>query len=200
VTVPVARASARRTVRVAAGLVAGQAVLCAVIGYVTLGGHGSGGTTARGTIDPLAAEPFRMPIPRVPPLSPTNVAPQQPATAKFTSPRPPAGTRSRHHSDVTPAPTPPPAAEPAPDILVATSLPTTAPVPVPPSLPGPDATSIPASTESAAPSPPVSESTTPDVQVGAMCNPVNARGLTTDGKAALCVSETDGVLRWQTTE
>jgi hypothetical protein len=197
VTVPVARASARRTVRVAAGLVAGQVVLGAVIGYVTLGGHGSGGTSAGRMVDPLAAHPFVVLAPAVPPpsRSPTSTVPEPPVAARATTPRQPAEARSRRRPELMPTPTAP--AEPPPDVLVATSEPATVSAPVPPSTVSPDVTST-SATETAAPSPPVSASTQLSVRAGDPCDPVDAPGVTTDGKAALCVSQSDHVSRWQT--
>jgi hypothetical protein len=197
VTVPVARASARRTVRVAAGLVAGQAVLCAVIGYVTLGNHGTGGTNAARILAPIAGDPMKVPLVAVPPSpSPTTEAPKPPPAATSTTARKPASSHSRHGPEPTPAPTT--AAEEAPGILVGASPPTTEPATLPPSAPSSDSTSTTPSSETAAPSPPVSQST--PVTAGDICEPENAQAITTDGKAALCLSGTDGVLRWQTIE
>jgi hypothetical protein len=202
VTVPVARASARRTVRVAAGLVAGQAVLCAVIGYITLGDHGSGGTAVGRMRNPLAAEPFAPSAPAVPIPSPstttTTAAPEPPPVPRLTAVRRPASERSRQRPAVTPPPTS--AAESAPGILIAPPPSTTAPATAPPSLPPSASTSETPSSETGAPSPPVSQSTDFPVTDGEVCAPVDAQGTTTDGKAALCVSGTDGVLRWRTIE
>jgi hypothetical protein len=191
VTVPVARASARRTVRVAAALVAGQAVLCAVIGYVTLGGHGARGTDAAGPVDPFAARPLVLPPSAVPAPSATTVAPGPPAAAKSTPARPAATARSRHHPELTPTP---PAAEPPPDVLVAPPGPTT---PTGPSTtPSPDATSS-TGQSGQPPSPPASLPTQESVTVGESCAPVDAPGVTTDGIAAQCVLSDAGVLSWQ---
>jgi hypothetical protein len=193
VTVPVARASARRTVRVAAALVAGQAVLCAVIGYVTLGGHATRDTNAARTDNPLAAHPFVRPAPAPP--SPTTAAPKQPAAAKSTIGRPAATARSRRSPELTPTP---PAAESPPDVLVAPAGPPTGPTTPtgPPTTPSPDATSS-TGQSGQPPSPPASLPTQESVTVGESCAPVDAPGVTTDGIVAHCVSSDDGVLRWQ---
>jgi hypothetical protein len=197
VTVPVARASARRTVRVAAALVAGQAVLCAVIGYVTLGGPATRDTNAARTGDPLAARPFARPAPAVSPPSPTTVAPEQSAVAKSTAARPAAPARPRHPPKLTPTP---PTAESPPDVLVAPPGPPTGPTTIP--TPGPPTTSSPDAPSSTGqsgqpPPPPASLPTQESVTVGESCAPVDASGVTTDGIVAQCVSSDDGVLRWQ---
>jgi hypothetical protein len=197
VTVPVARASARRTVRVAAGLVAGQAVLCAVIGYVTLGDPVSRGTNGPRIVDPLAAHPLTLPTPTVPLTSPTAEAPKPPATAGPTHARPPAGTGSRQRTDVTPTPTPTPAAESPPEVLAGTSEPTasTDPTGAPASTAAaPEVPSSGTSTDQP-PSPPVTQLS---VTIGDICNPLDAPGVAIDGSAARCASDAVGVLRWRT--
>jgi hypothetical protein len=195
VTVPVARASARRTVRVAAGLVAGQAVLCAVIGYVTLNNPVSHATNGAGIIAPLAAGPIALTPPAVRPPSPTTVTP---ATTRSTPPRPPAATGSRHRTDVTPAPTPTPTAEPQPDVLVGTSDPSggasSNPTVAPTSTAAPEVPSTASSTDQA-PSPPVTQLS---VTIGDTCAPIDAPGVATDGSAVRCALESDSVLRWRT--
>jgi hypothetical protein len=195
VTVPVARASARRTVRVAAALVAGQAVLCAVIGYVTLGG-GPGSPTTNGAWmgGPLAAHPITLPTPTVLLTSPTTAAPDLPATGASTHAQPAADTKSRQHAGVTPTPTP---AESPPDVLAATSDPptTTSPTAAPASTAAaPEVPSSATSTDS-----PSSPSVTQlSVTIGGVCDPVDAPGVATDGRPVRCASDTDGVLRWRT--
>jgi hypothetical protein len=196
-------------VRVAAGLVAGQAVLCAVIGYVMLGGHGwSGGTNAAEIGNPFAASPMVLTPPAVPlpSQSRTSKVPESPA-ARPVVPRPPGEVPSRRRANVTPtpapAPTPTPTAEPPAEILVGQSVP---PVPpssdsatVLPSTSAPEVTAAPSTSGTAAPSPPVSVPPRSGVTVGETCAPVNSPGVTTDGKAVLCASGTDGASRWQTT-
>jgi hypothetical protein len=196
-------------VRVAAGLVAGQAVLCAVIGYVMLGGHGwGGGTNAAEVNHPFAASPMVLTPPAVPlpPPSRTSKVPETSA-ARPVAARPPAEVPSRRRANVTPTPAPAPArtptAEPPAEILVGQSVP-----PVPPSsdsatvLPSaspPDVTAAPSTSGTAAPSPPVSGPPRSGVTAGETCAPVNASGVTTDGKTVVCATGTDGVSHWQTT-
>ena len=65
VTEPVAHAaSPRRTVRVAVALVAGQAALCAVIGWVTFGAAEPGTPADTRQVDPLAGPPVVVPTAR----------------------------------------------------------------------------------------------------------------------------------------
>jgi hypothetical protein len=196
VTVPVARASARRTVRVAAGLVAGQAVLCAVIGYVTLGNPVSHTTNGARIIQPLGAGPIALTPPAVRPPSPPTVPPA--ATTRSTPARAPAATGSRHRTEVTPAPTPTPAAEPPPDLLVGTSDPSSGassnPTVAPTSTAAPEVPSTASSTDQA-PSPPVTQLS---VTIGDTCAPIDAVGVATDGSAVRCAVDADNVLRWHT--
>jgi hypothetical protein len=196
VTVPVGRSSARRTVRVAAGLVAGQALLCAVIGYVTLGGPGSPVTNGAWIGGPLAGHPITVPTPVVRLTSPTTVAPDTRATGASTHARPAAGNESRQRAGVTPTPTP---AESPPAVLVGTSDPPT----------GTSPTAAPASTAAAPEVPSTASSTdTPSslaatqlsVTIGDVCDPVDAPGVAIDGRPVRCASDTDGVLRWRTLE
>jgi hypothetical protein len=195
VTVPVARASARRTVRVAAGLVAGQAVLCAVIGYVTLGG-GPGSPTTNGAWmgGPLAARPISLPTPTVLLTSPTTVAPDPPPrTGASTHARPAPDSGSRQRSGVTPTPTP---AESPPDVLAGTSDPP--PTATSPSPPPASTAAAPEAPSSFTDSPPSPQATQLSVTIGDVCDPVDAPGVTTDGRPVRCASDIDGVLHWRT--
>jgi hypothetical protein len=186
-------------VRVAAALVAGQAVLCAVIGYVTLGGDGFRGREAAPIGDPLAAAPFVVPTPRVRSPSATTVAPKPPAGARSTT-LPVAAVPSRQHPEPTPAPPAGPTApEPPPDVLVATSGPSTDATTSTSIAPTPAATSADDSGGQPAPSPPASVPTEQGVTIGDPCGPVDAPGVTGDGTAALCRPDNAGILRWQQT-
>ena len=185
--------------RVAAALVAGQAVLCAVIGYVTLGG-GPGSPTTNGAWmgGPLAVHPITLPTPTVLLTSPTTEAPDPPPTRATTHANPAAGTESRQHAGVTPTPTP---AESPPDVLAGTSDPPTATGPTA----APASTAVPSST-AAAPEAPSASTDSPSsplvtqlsVTIGDVCGPVDAPGLATDGRPVRCASDTDGVLHWRT--
>jgi hypothetical protein len=176
VTEPVARASARRTVRVAVALVAGQAVLCAVIGWVTLGsGHAHKPAPVR-TVEPLAAKPLVIPPPLVAPgpKPPRSSATPSPSADRKDSTS--ASARSRPS-------TRPPRSAPA-----RVSASARAPIkPAPP--PGQPALALP------------SPSADDEVQSPAKpldpCAPVDAKGLTLAGLSLLCVKSDDGSLRWQ---
>lgn len=193
-TVPVARPSARRTVRVAAALVFGQAVLCAVIGYVTLGGPGAHRPDAAHTGEPFAGGPLALPAPAVHPPSPTSIAPEPPGAAKTTTRRPVIAP-SRHRPELTP--TPP--SEAPPVILLATSLPGTDPTTGTSPAPSPEATSPNESSGLPPPSPPTSQPTEQGVTIGDPCDTVDAPGVTNDGTAVVCRPDNAGVSRWQPT-
>jgi hypothetical protein len=182
-------------VRVAAALVAGQAVLCAVIGYVTLGG-GPGSPTTNGAWmgGPLAARPIKVPTPTVLLTSPTTVAPDPPAIGATTHAHPAAGTESRQHAGVSPTPAP---AESPPDVLAGTSDPPTATSPT--AAPSSTAAAPEApSTGTSSDSPPSAQATQLSVTIDDVCDPVDAPGIATDGRPVRCASDTDGVLRWRT--
>jgi hypothetical protein len=188
VTASVARGTARRTVRVAVALVAGQAALCAVIGYLTLGGPSLHHRTAAPESNPLAAGPIEVPPALVLP-APTAGAPTRPHVSA-TSSRPP----SRRGAARTSAPAPRQRAEvEAPPSLVSAPM-DPSPEPVPPQVP--TATPAPSTGNQL-----VTPSATPsavqlNVKVGDPCSPVGAAGQTTDGKAVTCVQGVDGTLRW----
>jgi hypothetical protein len=185
VTVSVARGTARRTVRVAVALVAGQAALCAVIGYVTLGGPFLHKSTAAQSSDPLAAGPIEFPPAQVMPV-PTSVAPAPP-------PVPASSSKAPKSTGVSKNGTPAEAHNEAPPSLVSAPLDPSVPV-VPPRAP------------TKAPSPSTGNqlvtpsATATDIQhnvnVGDTCSPLGADGQTSDGKAVTCIRDVDGTLRW----
>ena len=177
-TEPVARVSSvRRTVTIAGALIASQAVLCAVIGWVTFGGHDhSGGSSAR------AAEPNLGPALVVPPVSvapvlptpsthrPSHLAGAVPtATATSTPAWKPPRVRStipRSPTASPAAPKPPPATAPAKGSVVV--------------LPTPSATEVQG-----------------NVVIGEKCSPEGADGVTAADVAVRCVADKDGDLIWQ---
>jgi hypothetical protein len=183
VTVPVARGSARRTVRVAVALVAGQAALCAVIGYLTLGGPHPHSSAAPAAPDPLAGAPLVVPPAQVMPPPATSAAPKPPpvstrrksATGGAGGPAEPAA-RIRHR---TPVATSPPVSHP-PSAL-----------PSPPSPPG-----SPIGGQLVTPKP-TGSGVQQDVTAGDPCSPIGADGRTTDGKTVRCLPDVDGQLRWR---
>jgi hypothetical protein len=190
VTVPVARGSARRTVRVAAALIAGQAALCAVIGYLTLGGpHLHKGSSAPAAPDPLAGAPLVVPPPQIPPPS-SDAAPKQPpdstsrSSVAASAGRPSRSAAPEQQRILAAEPSPPSATSPA-----AASPPAIASVP--PSAPSPSV-----GDQFASPNP-TNTDIQRDVEVGDSCSPLGADGLTADGTAVRCLRGADGQLRWQ---
>jgi hypothetical protein len=178
---------------VAVALIAGQAVLCAVIGWVTFGATQADKPGPPSAVEPLAGPPLVVPPPRVPP--PTSPAESiGPATSNATA-RPGVTTR-RHFARraATPAPAPAPRRTAAAASVVPPATNVTPLAAVPPTTASP--TDQP---EIAPPSPP---SPTPvDVQsavvIGDQCNPESAPGLTVDGVSVHCMRQDDGTLRWQ---
>jgi hypothetical protein len=189
VTVSVARGTARRTVRVAVVLIAGQAALCAVIGYVTLGGPFLHKSTAAPQANPLAAGPIEVPPARVAP-APTSAAPAPPPVSVSPSSKEPRSARVSRSA----APTGGQRRQAeAPPSLVSAPL-------------GPASVGVPPRAPTKAPSPsggnqlatPSASATNiqHNVNVGDPCNPLGAGGQTADGTAVTCVRDAEGTLRW----
>ncbi len=162
--------------RVAVALVAGQAVLCAVIGWVTFG-------PSEAKPDAAGIHPLTKPIvfPTLPPY-PTKVIPAAPevSATKASSPR-----ASRSSSTSPTRATSEPATE-KPRPVMATGPTSSAP----PSDPGLAAT----------PSPPAaspSESVQSPVVEGRPCSPEGAKGQTSNHVDLRCVKDADGDLVWQ---
>jgi len=177
VTEPVARVSpVRRTVTIAGALIASQALLCAVIGWVTFGGHDhSGGSSAR------AAEPKLGPALVLPPVS---VAPVLPSPSTHHPSRPAATTST------TPATSQPPA-KPA---RVRPTVPRS-PVASPPA-PKPPATAPAKGSVVVLPTPSATE-VQGNVVIGDKCSPEGADGVTAKDVAVRCVADANGNLSWQ---
>jgi hypothetical protein len=176
VTVPVARASVRRTVRVAAALVAAQALLCGVIGWVTFGARHPHHPTAVPTVEPLAGKPLLIPPPVIAPPAPPR------------PPRPSASASTRKKVDA------PPPSSPRPARRTRSS---------PPPEPVPEVRSSPAAQVSPSQQTALLPTALPDgvvqspVKILDGCAPVNAKGLTADGISVTCRQAADGTLRWQ---
>jgi hypothetical protein len=189
VTASVARGTARRTVRVAVVLIAGQAALCAVIGYVTLGGPFLHKSTAARQADPLAAGPIEVP-PAVMASAPTSAAPVPPPVSvspsnKTSRSAGDAGSAAQAEGQRRQAEVPP--------SLVSAPL-------------GPTSKGLPPQAPTTAPSPsggnqlatPSASATNiqHNVNVGDPCNPLGADGQTAEGTAVTCLRDVDGTLRW----
>jgi len=161
-------------VTIATVLIASQAVLCAVIGWVTFGGREqAGGSAAR------AAEPDLGPALVVPPVS---VAP---VTTSPTAHRP---RRSTPTPSAKPSRTPP-RVPPAPPRSTATK--TTSPAATKRS-----STRSPEGAVVVKPTPSASE-VQGNAVVGAKCSPAGAEGVTVLGLAVRCRSDRSGDLIWQ---
>jgi hypothetical protein len=177
----------RRTVRVAVALVVGQALLCALIGYLTLGRSGA---QPRG--DHMAEPPLAPPVTATSSPAPTAAAPTSVSATATRKPKRRAG------NDATPArtkPAPPPlppgpvVAEPPPETLIA-------PSPVPSA----------ATTITTAPSfgnPPLPPTVPPrytvqdPVTVGDLCAPEWAFGRTSDDTLVRCLRTVRHAPRWK---
>lgn len=168
-----ATGTVRRTVRVAAALIVGQALLCALLGYLTLGRSGA---QPRG--EPMAEPPF------VPPATVTGgqAAPAgSPSATATRKARPRSGGTVPAGRSRKPAPPVPPAA-------------TAEPSPATPDDAGP-----PTGTTTGAPSSPLpfapprpptvapSELVQSPVTVDESCAPEGAFGLTAEGALVRCV-------------
>jgi hypothetical protein len=170
VTEPVARTSVRRTVRVAVALILGQAVLCAVIGWVTFG---SGHAQPRGpvpTTEPLAGKPLVIPPPVVvPPPRPPQPSAEPSVSKKVRRASPSERPSTRPSSSPTTTPARSPVRQASPTGQPALALPT----------------------------PPTAGPVQSPVKVLDVCAPADAIGLTAEGVSVTCVLGGDGTLRWQ---
>jgi hypothetical protein len=171
--------SVRRTVRVAVVLVAGQALLCGIIGFVTFGGHDAA-PRPRLTAPQLAAPPIVVPTPSPGPAS---------ELARGATPGSVRLTRAGW-------PTSPPtsAAVRRPTRTISPSVTVTVPAaPAPPPVPSGTPT------DRSLLSPPTSGGPVEDAPVpvaGEPCDDEGATGRTADGKAVRCERDRDGGLRW----
>jgi hypothetical protein len=177
-----AAGTVRRTVRVAVALIVGQALLVALIGWLTFGQAGG----PRPAVDQVAAPP------QVPPPTATSryASPSRSATTSLHPPR--VGVPATTDRKAAPRRTPPATADP--------------PDPAPPSTlvetPSPAATVTPVPSNSAlVPPAPPAASDVPVVQtpvtVGDRCWPEGAYGRTADGTLVRCLRTTHHRRRWK---
>ena len=165
--------------RVAVALVAGQAALCAVIGWVTFGPSGS-----EPEPEPQAAGPTlsdRIVFTTPPTIPPPVVAAPPPRASASKAPSSPRASKSTT-SPTTRATSKQVTEEPQPNIAPAED----APVPPEPD-PGVAAT-LPPSSIAPVQSPAVEDES---------CDPEGAEGLTSDGVELRCVLDAGGELVWQ---
>jgi hypothetical protein len=165
--------SVRRTVTVATALVASQAVLCGVIGWITFGGTNQ---SARSAAEPFLGPPIVVPPAGVAPVVPPSSARRQaPVTSRASS---------------TPRPTSAPArtaAAPSPPRSTVAATETS---------PSPTGTS-PADTGLVIRPTPSASETQGNVEVGKECAPEDAVGSTAEDVAVLCARDRGGNLIWQ---
>ncbi|MEV4343370.1 hypothetical protein AB0J83_02660 [Actinoplanes sp. NPDC049596] len=198
--VPVTR-GVRRTVRMAVALVIGQALLCALIGWLTLGRAHSGPDGSGAAVDQAAAPPPAVvPAPSPPaarPAPPAVTSRDAEAPAKKTR-RPAKTTTSATSPDKTVSPaastTEPPAPAPPP-----TTSPSSAPSPTPSSelilLPPMPPTESPAPRYS--PEPDFDDEVQRNVTVGDRCRPEGAYGRTRDDRLVRCLRFHNDPPRWK---
>jgi hypothetical protein len=180
----------RRTVRIAMLLVAGQLLLGAVIGWVTLNPPHRGGLAAGRAAEPAAGPTVTAapPGPAAPPPAPASSRPPKPLLLlRVRATVPP----------TTPAPAAPAVATSpgAPRTLPPASRPSSAPAttPLPPAPP----TSSGSPDPGLHPTPSGSGDVQEPVTVGAPCAPPGAPGRSADGTVLRCVPAPDGTPRWE---
>jgi hypothetical protein len=165
-------------------LLAGQAVLCAVIGWVTFGPSETG-PQGKSAVAPLAGLPIVASAPNVRPPA-TTTTPTTPNRKKKASPR------SSSYAPVLPPAPPvedvddgPPTEDPSPSALIAPAPTTTLPPP------GPELAG------SGSPTPTPTPSTQRSVVVNEPCTPEGGFGLTDEDQTLRC-DLVGGELVWRT--
>lgn len=188
--------------RVAVALVAGQATLCAVIGWVTFGPGPA--TTAAGGAAAQQAAPAVLPAASAfQPAAPLPPPPRRSTPARDDTKRPDA----RDQRPAEPDPKPAAATTPARTTAAPRPEPTTAPAQRPTLVveqpqddpPAPPAPPQPPPTEGTGlqPGPTATMDLPVTVEVGAECPKEGDRGRTPDGRTVRCTEGDDGELRWQ---
>ena len=198
--VPVTR-RVRRTVRLAVALVIGQALLCALIGWLTLGHDRSEPQRPGSPVDQLAAPPLVPAPPATVARSAAVVSKQsrRPSSAVADRPRATAvGTAAPRPTAATPTPTP---------TTNSAAAPTRSPVPIgsPPADPAPPpmVPPLPPTPSASASSkvPPQGDAELPEVQepveAGARCRPLYAFGRTEEGNLVRCLRKGPYRPRWK---
>ncbi|WP_127497508.1 hypothetical protein [Actinoplanes solisilvae] len=167
----------RRTVRLAVALVVGQALLCALIGWLTLGQSRPEPARPPGSsvVDAMGAPPSP------PAIRPTSRAVPAPATRARKATSTPAPRRSTN----TPAP------------RTAATTPTPVPIEGPPEDPAVVPPVPPPAASPPATSPPPADVVQQPVREGDECRPLGARGRTAKGEDVRCVREWPRQLRWR---
>jgi hypothetical protein len=177
----------RRTVRVAVALVAGQLLLCTVIGWVTFSHPRERAHRDSAAVDQMVVPP----IPIAPSPSPPAPSPTPAPTPTTAIPR----KHSTHQVDrAPPATTAQPAVEAATGGPAAAAPATTSESPQVTLLP-PAASVVPAPSPSASATP--TEAVEEPVVAGAPCDRLGALGRTADGVDVRCLPDRQGRLRWK---
>ncbi|MEU8814180.1 hypothetical protein [Actinoplanes sp. NPDC048796] len=195
--VPVTR-GVRRTVRMAVALVIGQALLCALIGWLTLGRSGSESGGSGAAVDQAAAPPPRpsaaAPAPAVPAPEPPVAAPRSPEAPVSKTRRPTRKATTTVTAAAPEATKPPPVtSKPAvPSVTPSSEL-----IMLPPEPP-----ESPVASPSSSPTPgdrprPDGEQFQRDVTVGDRCWPEGAFGRTRDGELVRCLRARYDPPRWK---
>jgi hypothetical protein len=177
-------------VRVATALVAGQALLCAVIGWVTFGPPPEPGPRAAAPIEPLLTPPVVTPTVSLPAPAPASVAPEPASPTRSRSVRTKVSSRSPEAPRSPASPPAPTVGEAPPSLVIAPPQPDETRTPTP----QPDGTR-PGLIGTVAPAP--TETVQGPVKAGERCAPEGARGVTADDRSLRCVLDDDGDLRWQ---
>ncbi|GAB2573305.1 hypothetical protein Aab01nite_19790 [Paractinoplanes abujensis] len=191
--VPVTR-RVRRTVRMAVALVVGQAMLCALIGWLTLGRHRPEPARPPGApvVDQLAIPPLTTTAASAPPPSRSAIsATRQSRQPSVVSSARPAPVRSTSAAPAPPAASPEPILAPPDDPAMVPPVP---PVPSPSTPKTPLLPSSPASSPVPSASPGVVQD---PVRVGDECHPVGSYGRTAEGDLVRCVRDWRHGPRWK---
>ena len=187
----------RRTVRMAVALVVGQAMLCALIGWLTLGRSRPDNPAPPGSavVDQLAVPPLAGPAPapspslsRSPAISSTRE--RRPASTPNRAPRGPSTT-----TPVPPEPISLPPEEPA--IVPPVPPPATITTPSPSVAAGPTVSTVPSPVTTPSPPAKVPDDVQQPVRVGDECRPEGASGRTADGELVKCVRDGRHRARWK---
>lgn len=171
--------SVRRSVIVAVVLVAGQALLCAVIGFVTFGDHGGAAPPRARAADTIAGPPIVVPAPTVPQPRGSSRAPRRHGKAFVSSSARPAR--------------PVPRSSAPPRSRVAGAPETIATLPAKPAT-KPSA-ALPSPISMLPPRPPDETGAAP--VAGEPCDEKGAIGITRGGRAVRCEPDRHGDLRWR---
>ncbi|SNY11874.1 hypothetical protein [Paractinoplanes atraurantiacus] len=194
--VPVTR-GVRRTVRMAVALVIGQALLCALIGWLTLGRSSSDPGGSGAAVDQAAAPPPRLtsaaPAPAVPAPEPPVAASRGPQ-APVSKTRRPAKTATPGKPTTSPPSSPAASPPAAPEPSVPSVTPSSELILLPPEPPTTSASASPTPRDQPRPD---GDKVQRDVTVGDRCWPEGAFGRTRDDQLVRCLRARYDPPRWK---